>query len=80
MRSPLKLEPHHSPEVLWQAYKASTCAVERRRLQTVALQAEGKTPQEVQDITRYSQSRWQQVVHRYNAHGLEAVCIRVARH
>jgi len=78
MPNPIKLEPHHSPEVLWQAYKASTCPVERRRLQTVALLAEGKTPGEVQAITRYSQPRWQQVVHRYNAQGLAG--LRDLRH
>lgn len=78
MSHALKLKPHHPPEVLWQAYKASTCAVERRRLQTVALLAEGKTPAEVQALTRYSQPRWQQVVHRYNAQGLAG--LRDLRH
>ena len=49
-----------------------------RRIQSVALLAEGKTPQEVQAITRYSQPRWQQVVHCYSAHGL--IGLRDLRH
>ena len=77
MRYPrLTLQPHHTAQELWQAYQHSTCAVERRRLQVVALLAEGKSKAEVQAITRYSHPRYLEIIHRYNAEGVAGLIDR----
>ena len=44
----------HQADDFWAIYKRSTCAVERRRSQLLALLAEGKSYTEVLAITRYS--------------------------
>ena len=44
----------HSVEELWQAYRQSNEAVERRRIQFIAFLAEGKTRKEAMDLTKYS--------------------------
>ena len=68
----------HTERQLWQAYKASSCPVERRRLQVLALLAEGRKRAEVLAITRYSVPRYVELIHRYNAEGLDG--LRDRRH
>nr|WP_255639495.1 winged helix-turn-helix domain-containing protein [Deinococcus betulae] len=63
---------------MWQQYQASMCAVERRRLQVMALLAEGRSRAEVLTITRYSVPRLVDLIHRYHAQGLEG--LRDRRH
>lgn len=78
MGAALQIQFKHSAATLWQHYQASTCAVERRRLQALALLAEGRLRAEVLAVTRYSVPRYVDLVHRYNDHGLEG--IRDLRH
>ena len=74
MRSLLEtLRWQHSADELWAAYKASHDAVERRRLQVLALLREGRPKAEVQAITRYSDPTYAKVLHRYAQHGLEGL-------
>lgn len=63
----------HSAAALWGAYKGSTCAVERRRLQVLALLREGKSKAEVREITRYSHPRYVEIIHRYEQYGLDGL-------
>ena len=44
----------HSAEDLWQAYRHSTDAVARRRIQFIAFLAEQKSREEAMKLTRYS--------------------------
>lgn len=74
----IQVQWEHSAGQLWQAYKASVCPVERRRLQVLALLAEGKTKTEVLAMTRYSPPRYVETVQRYNAQGLDG--LRDRRH
>lgn len=69
----LTVEFQHSSAELWSAYQASTCAVERRRLQVLALLSEGRSKADVLAITRYSVPRYLDVLHRYRASGLEGL-------
>jgi len=43
MSQPLQLKIQDSAEVLWQAFKRSTCAVERHRIQLIGLLTEGQS-------------------------------------
>ncbi len=63
---------HHADE-FWTIYKRSTCAVERRRSQLLALLAEGKSYAEVLAITRYSYQGADKIVDAYGVHGLESL-------
>ena len=65
-------------EVLWQAFKRSTCAVQRRRIQLIALLTEGKCRVEVRAVTRYSDPAYCKAIERYNAQGLAG--LRDLRH
>ncbi len=69
----IRIEFQHTASVLWQHYRASTCAVERRRLQVLGLSAEGRTRADVLAVTGYSVPSYVDLVHRYNAQGLEGV-------
>ena len=69
----VKVKFQHMDVELWQAYQASTCAVERRRLHVLALLAGGRTRAEVLAITRYSVPRYVELVHRYNDEGLNGL-------
>ncbi|MBZ9753636.1 winged helix-turn-helix domain-containing protein [Deinococcus sp. HMF7604] len=60
----------HSATDFWQVYTASTCAVERRRAQFFALLAEGRPPDEVLQVTRYSLVSAYDLMTRYRALGL----------
>lgn len=67
------MEWQHSADDLWALYKASSDAVERRRLQVLALLREGKAKAEVQAITRYSDPSYAKVLQRYQEHGLDGL-------
>ena len=73
MPTALKVKFQHEAAELWEGYQASTCAVERRRFQVLALLAEGRTRADVLAITRYSVPSYVDLVHRYNDHGLEGL-------
>lgn len=66
------------PDIVWAKYRASTCPVERRRLQTVALVLENRSRREVMGITRYAHSSIAAIIERYNAEGLPG--LRDLRH
>ena len=63
----------HQADDFWAVYKRSTCAVERRRSQLLALLAEGKPSAEVLAITRYSYQGANKIVDAYEAQGLESL-------
>lgn len=69
-RPPLKLQVKHDVDDLKAAYRASTDAVERRRIQAVWLLAQGKSRDEVKEITAYAHSSLVTTIKRYNEHGL----------
>ena len=73
---PFKLQ--HSVEELRAYYRASTDAVERRRLQVIWFLAEGKSRIEVVKLTAYNRISVCEVVKRYNAEGLAG--LRDRRH
>lgn len=64
----------HQAEDFWAIYRASTCAVERRRAQFFAFLAEGKTEAEVLALTRYSVSGARVIIDRYHNLGMAGVC------
>jgi len=78
MSQALVLKVQDSAEVLWQAFQRSTCAVERRRIQLIALLTEGKSKAEVRAVTRYSDPAYCKAIERYNAQGLSG--LRDLRH
>lgn len=63
----------HEIKELKAAYRASTDAVERRRLQAVWLLAEGGSRQEVAELTAYAHSSLVTIIQRYNKAGLEGL-------
>lgn len=69
-RPPIELQVQHEIEDLKAAYRASTDAVERRRIQAVLLLAQGKRRDEVEEITAYAHSSLVTIIKRYNDHGL----------
>ena len=69
MSLPLVLKVQDSADVLWQAFKRSTCAVQRRRIQLIALLTEGKSKAEVRAVTRYGDPAYCKAIERYNAQG-----------
>jgi|GEM_PF-2542337 len=78
MSQALVLKVQDSAEVLWQAFKRSTCVVERRFIQLIALLTEGKSKAEVRSVTRYGDPAYCKAVQRYNAQGLAG--LRDLRH
>ena len=78
MSQALVLKVQDSAEVLWQAYKRSTYAVQRRRIQLIALLTEGKSKAEALSITRYRDPAYCKAIERYNAQGLTG--LRDLRH
>lgn len=73
---PLKLQ--HSVEELRAYYRASSDAVERRRIQVIWFLAEGKSRSEVSKLTAYNRIGICDFVKRYNAEGLAG--LRDRRH
>jgi transposase len=69
-RPKVELKVQHEIEDLRAAYRASTDAVERRRIQAVWLLAEGKSRAEVREVTAYAHSSLVMIIRRYNEHGL----------
>ena len=63
----------HQADDFWAIYKRSTCTVERRRRQLLALLAEGKPSAEVLAITRSSYQGANKIVDAYEAQGLESL-------
>ncbi len=72
----IEVEFQHTADELWTAYKQSRCAVERRRLQLLALRAGGTSRQDVLEITRYSQPSYAAIMRRYQTEGLDGVLDR----
>ena len=60
----------HSADTFWAIYRSSTCAVERRRAQFFALLAEGRSEDDVLNITKYAVSTARGLIQRYHALGL----------
>jgi transposase len=73
---PLKLQ--HSVDELRAYYRASSDAVERRRIQAIWFLAEGKSRSEVATLTAYNRISICEVVKRYNSEGLKG--LRDLRH
>ena len=60
----------HQADDFWVIYKASVCAVERRRAQFFALRAEGRSEDEVMGITKFGVSTARLMIGRYHTLGL----------
>ena len=60
----------HQADDFWTIYKASVCAVERRRAQFFALRAEGRSEDEVMGITKFGVSTARLMIGRYHTLGL----------
>ena len=56
----------HQADDFWAIYKASVCAVERRRAQFFALRAEGRSEDEVMEITKYGVTTARLMIGRYH--------------
>lgn len=63
----------HSAEDLWQAYRHSTDAVARRRIQFIAFLAEQKSREEAMKLTRYSLASALKCMKLYNESGLSGL-------
>ncbi len=72
-RPKLELRLEHEVKELKAAYRSSTDAVERRRIQAVWLLAEGKSRDEVRAVTAYAHTSLVGVIHRYNEAGFEGL-------
>lgn len=68
-----QITPHLSVEALEQRYRASKDTVEQSHFQILWLLSQGKTKQQVSDVTRYSLYWIGQIVKRYNAGGADAL-------
>lgn len=73
MPSAIALKQQHSVDELRAQYRASTDAVERRRLQVLWFLAAGKSRSEVVKLTAYNRISVCEVVKRYNAEGFAGV-------
>ena len=60
----------HQADDFWAIYKASVCVVERRRAQFFALRAEGRSEDEVMEITKYGVTTARLMIGRYHELGL----------
>ena len=69
-RPELKLQLQHAVEDLKAAYRASTDAVEKRRVQAVWLLAAGKSRAAVREVTAYAPASLIMIIRRYNQEGL----------
>ncbi|GGR74582.1 hypothetical protein GCM10008959_39770 [Deinococcus seoulensis] len=77
-QTPLTAPLAHDADTFWHLYRASTCAVERRRAQLFALLAEGRPVPEILQVTRYNRVTVYGLVKRYREQGLAG--LRDARH
>lgn len=69
-RPRISIHIQHQADDFWLIYRATTCAVERRRAQFFALLAERRSLHEVLSITKYSVPAAHLVIKRYHEHGL----------
>ena len=60
----------HTADDFWTIYRSSVCAVERRRAQFFALLAEGRSEEEVLNVTKYAVSTARLMIDRYHTLGL----------
>ncbi len=60
----------HQAEDFWAVYKTSSCAVEQRRAQLLALLAEGRSEVETLELTHYSVSGARKIIDRYRRLGM----------
>jgi hypothetical protein len=75
MRMPkrLQLSPHASTEELEHRYRKAKDPVERSHRQIVWLLSEGRTTEEVCEVTGYSPGWVRRIAHRYNERGVEGL-------
>ncbi|GMA16730.1 winged helix-turn-helix domain-containing protein [Deinococcus metallilatus] len=66
----MPIQFQHSAAEFWAIYRASTCAVERRRAQFFALRYEGKSEADTLELTKYSASAARLIIQRYHKLGL----------
>jgi transposase len=69
-RKAIEVKKQANVKELKARYRASTCAVERRRLQAVWQLTEGKERQEVLALTAYSPKSLVDIIKRYNEGGI----------
>src|SRR5215203_3720165 len=69
----LKLSPHASTEELEHRYRKAKDPVERSHLQIVWLLSEGRTTEEVCEVTGYSPGWVRKIARRYNERGVEGL-------
>jgi transposase len=67
------IAPHLSKEELEQRYRQSKDPVERSHYQILWLLAQGKTPQQVSEVTGYSRNWIYELVWGYNRDGVESL-------
>ncbi len=65
-----ELKAQHSVEELKKHFRGCTCAVERRRVQTVWWLCEGRNREEVMALSAYSSFSVREIIKRYNEQGL----------
>ena len=69
----LELSPHASTEELEHRYRKAKDPVERSHRQIVWLLSEGRTTEEVCEVTGYSPGWVRRIAHRYNERGVEGL-------
>lgn len=69
----LQVEHHLSPEELQRLYRSAKDPVARSQLQMVWLATQGKTVEEVAEVTGYCKRRVREVLRGYNLRGPEAL-------
>src|SRR5215208_3322477 len=69
----LELLPHASTEELERRYRKAKDPVERSHRQIVWLLSEGRTTEEVCEVTGYSPGWVRRIAHRYNERGVEGL-------
>ncbi len=69
----LELSPHATTEVLEHRYKKAKDPVERSHLQIVWLLSQGRTTEEVCEVTGYSPGWVRKIARRYNEGGADAL-------
>src|SRR5215211_4868535 len=69
----LQLSPHASTEELEHCYRKAKDPVERSHHQIVWLLSEGRTTEEVCEVTGYSRGWVRRIAHRYNERGVEGL-------
>src|SRR3954468_15163480 len=73
MPKTIKLEPHLDSKELENCYRRARDPVKRSHSQILWLISEGKTTTQVMEATGYSRGWIQQLAHRYNADGPQAL-------